>query len=343
MELTAPTAAPAARSAQGVGLLLGGVVSVQFGAALGATLFPVLGPVGAVTLRLVGAGLVLGLVARPRLRGRTWAQWRVPIAFGLLTVVMNTCIYLSIARLPLGAVITIEFLGPLGLALALSRRWLDALWAVCAGVGVVLLGDGLAHLDLAGVAFALVGAGCWAVYILLNRRMGAASSGGLRDLALATVVGAALIAPVGLAVAGPALLDARAVALGLLVGVLSSALPYALDLMALRRLAPRVFGVLTSVNPAVAALAGWLVLDQWLTGLQAAAIGLVTAAGIGVTATASGGKRATAAGGKRATAAGGKRATAAGGKRATAAGGARATAPSGASGGKRGAGRAPAG
>jgi inner membrane transporter RhtA len=280
--------APAARSAQGVGLLLGGVVSVQFGAALGATLFPVLGPVGAVTLRLVGAGLVLGLAGRPRLRGRSWAQWRVPVAFGVLTVVMNTCIYLSIARLPLGAVITIEFLGPLGLALALSRRWLDAVWAVCAGAGVVLLGDGLDHLNLAGVAFALGGAGCWAVYILLSRRMGGAGSGGLRDLALAAVVGAVLVAPVGLAQAGAALLDLRAVVLGLLVGVLSSALPYAFDLMALRRVAPRVFGVLMSVSPAVAALAGWLVLGQRLSGPQLAAIGLVVAAGVGVTATARG-------------------------------------------------------
>src|SRR5690349_10408257 len=133
-------------------LVLARLVALQFGAALAASLFPALGPIGVLTVRLTAGAAALCLVVRPRLRGRTWAQWRVPVAFGLVTAVMNSCLYLSFTRLPLGAAITFEFLGPLALALALSRRWRDVVWAACAGLGVVLLGDGLDHLDLVGVA-----------------------------------------------------------------------------------------------------------------------------------------------------------------------------------------------
>ncbi|SHM55068.1 inner membrane transporter RhtA [Cryptosporangium aurantiacum] len=268
-------------TAEGAGLVLAGVCSLQFGAALAATLFGVLGPLGMVAARLVGAALALGLAAVVVGRGRVAViRWRLAAGFGLLTAAMNTCVYLAIDRLPLGAVITIEFLGPLGLALALSRRPRDAGWAVCALVGVVLLGGGLPHADLVGIVLALIAAGCWAGYIVLNRRLGDADGGGLSGLALSAVIAAVVVGPVGLT-AG---FHPAAFALGCLVGVLSSALPYALDLLALRRLSARVFGVLMSLGPAVAALAGWLVLGQALTPVQTLAIAMVVLAGVGVTA-----------------------------------------------------------
>ncbi|KUJ67977.1 hypothetical protein ACZ90_23905 [Streptomyces albus subsp. albus] len=270
----------------GVGLVLASVLSLQFGAALAATLFPRLGPLGVVTCRLVGAAVVLGLLGRPWVRrgARSPGSWRVPVAFGALTACMNVCLYLALDRLPLGVVITLEFLGPLGLALALSRRWTDAGWALCAGAGVVLLGDGAGRVDPVGVGCALTAAACWAGYIVLTRRMGQADAAGVADLAVASGVALVLVAPLGVAQAGGALLDPGAALPGALVGVLSSALPYTLDLLALRRLPPRIFSVLMSLDPAVAALAGWLVLGQGLTVWQGTAIGLVVAAGVGVTA-----------------------------------------------------------
>jgi inner membrane transporter RhtA len=268
-----------------VALVLSRVLALQFGAALAASLFPALGPLGVLSLRLVAGAVALCVVVRPRLRGRSRAQWRVPIAFGLLTAVMNGCLYLSFVRLPLGAAITFEFLGPLGLALALSRRWRDVLWAGCAGLGVILLGDGLEHLDVLGVALALGAAVAWAGYILLSRQMGGEDSGGLTDLALACAVAALLVAPIGIAVSDPARWQPGPLALAALVGVLCSALPYSLDLLALRRLPARVFSVLMSIDPAAAAVAGLLVLDQRLSLQQTVAVGLVVAAGVGVTTT----------------------------------------------------------
>ncbi|MFC7484323.1 DMT family transporter [Luedemannella flava] len=170
--------------------------------------------------------------------------------------------------------------------MALSRRWLDVLWAAFAGAGVLLLAEGMHDLDLVGVAFALVAAACWAGYIVLNRRLGGAASGGVADLALAVAFAGVLVAPLGLVQGGAQLLNPHVLVLGVLVGVLSSAVPYSFDLLALRRLSARVFGVLCSVHPAVAALAGLVVLGQHLSVTQWLAIGLVIAASAGVTLTA---------------------------------------------------------
>nr|WP_051571130.1 EamA family transporter [Cryptosporangium arvum] len=264
---------------EGVGLVLAGVCSLQFGAALAATLFPVLGALGTVSARLVGAAVALGLAAVIAGRVRQ-ARWRVAVVFGLLTATMNTCVYLAVERLPLGAVITIEFLGPLGLALALSRRRRDVGWALCALAGVALLGGGLSRPDPLGLVLTLVAAVCWAGYIVLNRRLGSAAGGGVSSLALAALVGAVVAAPAAVV---PAATHPAAFALGCLVGVLASALPYAADQLALRRLPARVFGVLMSLGPAVAALAGWIVLGQAMTLLDCAAIALVIVAAVGVT------------------------------------------------------------
>jgi inner membrane transporter RhtA len=273
---------PGAGQGLGTAFAVTSVGSVQFGAALAATLFPRIGPIGTVTLRLIGGALALAGATRPWRVG--WGRRSVQAAglFGLVLALMNVSIYLAIDRLPLATVITLEFLGPLGVAVATATSWRHRGWALPAGAGVALLGGSLELHDLIGVLAALTGAVCWASYILLSRRMGGGGAG-LAGLCLATVLGAVVMTPVGIAAAGSALLRPQTLELGLLVGVLSSAVPYSLDLLALRRLPTAVFGVLTSLNPAVAALAGLLVLRQRLPQLQMAGIGLVILASGGIT------------------------------------------------------------
>ncbi|WP_308301146.1 MULTISPECIES: EamA family transporter [unclassified Crossiella] len=267
----------------GVALILVGMSSVQFSAALAVSLYPVLGPLGVVTLRLVGAAVLLLAFARPRLRGRSRRDWLTIALFGVVMAAMNVCVYLSIQRLPLGAAITFEFLGPLTLAIVLSRRRLDLVWAALAGAGVLLLGSGLGGVDAVGVLFALAGAACWAGYILLTRRLGQAFRG-MEGLALGAAVGAIAVLPLGIGAAGGELLRPANLALGLLVGLLASAVPYSMDLLALKRLPAAAFGVMMSLNPALAALAGFLVLGQELSWTQLLAIGLVVLASAGATA-----------------------------------------------------------
>jgi inner membrane transporter RhtA len=258
-----------------VALLLGGVTSLQFGAALAATVFPLVGPVAVVSLRLLTSALALVLVGRGlRIPGRTVAELATPVAMGVVLAVMNTCVYEAIARLPLGVVITLEFLGPLAIALIHSRRRTDVVLALAALAGVALLTGGLGGADdLAGVVFVLVAAVGWALYITLNREMGRREADG--GLAFASVVAAVLVIPLAIAQAGRGVLQPRVLLIGLAVGVLSSAVPYTLDRLALRRIEPGPFGVLMSVHPAVAALAGLLLLDQTLTPTQLAGMAVV--------------------------------------------------------------------
>ncbi|RFU20707.1 EamA family transporter [Geodermatophilus marinus] len=264
-----------------VGMVLGGILSVQFGGALAATMFDRAGPAGMVTLRLCGAALVLLLVVRPRLRGRSRADWAVIAAFGLSLAAMNGLFYEALARMPIGAAVTVEFLGPLGLAAVLSRRLQHLGWVLMAAAGVFLLGYGsLTGLDPAGVVLALGAGVCWAGYILLSAETGRRSTG-LDGLALASAAAAVLVLPVGLTAAGPALVRPDVLLVGLTVALLSSVVPYALELTALRALPSRVFGVLMSLEPAAAALAGLLVLGQVLTPVQLFAVGLVVSASIG--------------------------------------------------------------
>ncbi|MGH3094535.1 MAG: EamA family transporter [Streptosporangiales bacterium] len=266
-----------------VAMVLGGSFSLQFGAAFAALLFAYVGPVGAVTLRLVVAAVLLLVIVRPRLRRHRRADLAVVVGFGLVLAVMNACFYEAILRLPIGVAVTLEFLGPLGLALATSRRLLDLVWVACAAGGVFLLGGEAPNgLDWVGVGFVLLAACCWVGYILLNAQTGrrfARNDG----LALAMVVGAVAILPFGIAAAGSGLVVPTVFGLGALVGLMSSAVPYSLDLLALRRISPGTFGILMSLEPAVAALAGAVVLDQRLAPLQFVAIGLVVVASAGVT------------------------------------------------------------
>lgn len=260
-------------------LVLAAVVSVQFGGALAATLVPEIGAAGSVTLRLLFAALVLGAVARPRLRGHTRSAWLTVVLFGLALGLMNLSFYASLARLPIGVAVTIEFLGPLTLATVLSRRLVDVLAVVAAGAGVTLISQALtvplADLDWVGLGLAATAGACWAAYIILSRRTGAAFAS-LDGLALAMVVALVAVAPFGLGTVP--LWSGEVVAKGLGIALLSSVLPYSLELLALRRLSPRVFGILLSLEPAAAALAGWLVLGQSLTGHQLTGMALVVAA-----------------------------------------------------------------
>jgi inner membrane transporter RhtA len=226
---------------------------------------------------------VLVLLWRPSLRldRRTWA---VVIAYGVILGLMNLSFYLSLARIPLGIAVTIEFLGPLTVALVGSRRWLDAFWALLAAGGVVLLmeGAGRGDLDPIGVLFALAAGALWGLYILVGAALGRHTTEG-NGLALGMVVAAAIAVPVGVADSGSALLQPWVLAAGLGVALLSSVIPYSLDLEALRRMPPRVFGILMSLEPAVAALIGLIVLGEELLPAQWVAVLSVVVASVGAT------------------------------------------------------------
>jgi len=256
------------------------IVSVQLGAAIAASLFGRLGAPGTVLLRQGLAATVLIAIARPRVRGRSRRDWLAICAFGVVLAAMNVCFYESVARLPLGIAVTIELFGPLGLAAALSRTAREWGYVMLAGVGVVLLGGVTNSLDWVGVAFALTAAVGWATYILLNRRMGR-SFRGVDGLALAMVVATVTVAPLGIATGGSRLIAPGALVTGFVVAMLSAAIPFSLELHALRSVGPRTFGVVMSTSPAVAAVMGWMVLHETLGALQAAAIACVVLASVG--------------------------------------------------------------
>jgi inner membrane transporter RhtA len=264
-------------------LVVAGIVSVQLGASVARQLFAVTGPAGAVSLRLAFAAAVLLVAWRPSLR-MSRRSWLVVATYGTVLAAMNLTFYEAIARIPLGVTVTIEFLGPLSVALLGSRRWLDGLWAVLAAGGVALLTEGGGRLSMIGVVFALAAAVLWGSYILLTAKLGEHSVGG-GGLAIGMAIGGILAAPLGIAEGGSALLHPGVLAAGLAVALLSSVVPYSVELEALRRIPPRVFGVLMSLEPAVAALCGLVVLGQALGPVQWVAVCLVMAASVGATRT----------------------------------------------------------
>ncbi|MFD6889023.1 DMT family transporter [Streptomyces sp. NPDC059957] len=267
-----------------VALVVTAGVSVQFGAALAVMLMPRAGAAGVVTLRLAAAALVLLLVCRPKVRGYSRSDWSTVVWFGVAMAGMNGFIYQAIDRIPLGPAVTLEVLGPLVLSVVVSRRLLNLLWAGLALAGVVLLsthgGGGLGGLDPLGVAFALAAGGMWAAYIVFSARTGRRFPQA-DGLALAMAVAAVLSLPLGVIEAGSALLSPSTLLLGLGVALLSSVLPYTLELLALRRLPAPTFAILMSLEPAIAATAGFLILNQALSALDAAAIALVIVASMG--------------------------------------------------------------
>ena len=265
-----------------VWLVIGGIVSVQFGAAIAKDLFAVVPPTAMVWLRLVTSAAVFLVVARPRVRGRTRRDWLVVLGFGVSLVTMNWAIYQSFARIPLGIAVTIEFLGPLAVAIIGSRRPRDLIWVALAGLGVALLGLSPASLTWAGVGFALLAGLGWACYILLGAQTGRHWSG-ISGLAVASLVGAIVLAPPAVIEAGATLLEPRVLLLGLVVGLLSSVIPYSFELTALRSITPRVFGILMSLEPAAAALAAIVLLEEFLTPVQWVAMACVVMASVGAT------------------------------------------------------------
>lgn len=289
MTVEAERAAPPATRGLGgvppVALVLAAIGSVQTGAALAVMLFDRTGPAGASFLRVAIAALLLWALVRPRIRGRSSGELALAAAFGLLLAGMNTCFYLALDRIPQGGAVTLEFAGPLAVALAFSRRALDVVWVVLAGSGIALLsGAGIGRSDALGIAFALA-AGClWAGYILAGARL-VRRFPGATGLTVAMAAGAVALVPAGIADGGSALADPTVLGLGAAVSVLSSVVPYSFELEALRRMPQRVFGVLMSLEPAVAALTGFAILGQRLPPLDALAIGLVVVASAGVALT----------------------------------------------------------
>ncbi|MEV0785447.1 EamA family transporter [Streptomyces sp. NPDC050423] len=264
-----------------IALVVAGGLSVQFGAAVAVLLMPKAGALGVVTLRLVPAALVLLVVCRPRLRGHSRADWGTVLAFGVAMGGMNTLFYQAADRIPLGAAVTLEVLGPLALSVFASRRLVNLVWAALALGGVLLLsGGGFDRLDPVGAAYALGAGAMWAAYIIFSARTGRRFPQA-DGLAMAMVVAALLSLPLGIMEAGSKLLVPSTLGLGAAVAVLSSVLPYTLELMALRRLPAATFAILMSLEPAIAATAGFLILDQALSTTDALAIALVIGASMG--------------------------------------------------------------
>jgi inner membrane transporter RhtA len=266
-------------------LVLLGIVSIQLGSALAKHLFSTVGSFGTVALRLFFAAAVLMLLWRPSLRmdRRTWT---VVLAYGVILGLMNLCFYLALSRIPLGIAVTIEFLGPLAVALAGSRRWLDICWVALASCGVVLLMEGGGDVDLVGFLFALAAGVFWGLYILIGVALGRRTTEG-NGLALGMTVAAMFGVPFGLAESGAVLIQPWVLLAGLGVALLSSVIPYSLDLEALRRMPPRVFGILMSIEPAMAALVGFIVLQESLHWSQWLAVLCVVVASTGATRGAS--------------------------------------------------------
>ena len=266
-----------------VGAVLTSILSLQFGAAFATTLFSQIGPAGATTLRLTIAAIILGVIVRPR-----WSRWsnrqrKGIFALGVSLAVMNGAFYMALDTVPIGTAVTIEFLGPLTLAAVLSRRWADGAWVLLAFGGVLLLGlgdHGESGLDPIGVMFALIAATAWAGYIVAGSHL-AATLPSADGLAGASIVAAVLTLPFGVVSGGSELLDPTMLAAGAAVAVLSSVIPYSLEMWALRSLAKKVFAVLIALEPAAAALAGVLVIGQTLDAFTLVAIALVVTAGVG--------------------------------------------------------------
>ena len=264
-----------------------GLVCQEVGASFAVLLFPAVGALGMVSLRLSFSAIVLLAVFRPALRGHAARDWGTVILFGVALAAMNALFYEALARVPLGATVTIEVLGPLVLSVVMSRRAVSWLWAALAFAGVALLGQGsFGTLDPLGVVFAFAAAAAWALYILMSARTGGRFPR-FDGLAIAMTIGAVLALPFGVAAAGPAILQPNILLLGAAVAMLSSTIPYALELVALRRLPSATFSILMSLSPAIATTAGLVLLGQKLTVIGVVAIALVIMASIGAVRTAS--------------------------------------------------------
>lgn len=265
-----------------VWLVLASIISVQLGAAFAKSLFGLADPTAIAWLRMAVAAVIFWVVARPRLTGRSWPEWRVVIGYGIALATMNWAIYQSFARIPIGLAVTIEFLGPLGVALVGSRRARDVIWVALAATGVLLLGVFPVTVDWIGIGYALLAGAAWAGYILLSGPTGRSWSG-ITGVSVGSVVGATVFLVPGLVTGGTALWQPNVVWLVVVVGVMSSVIPYGLEMVALRTIPAGIFGILMSLEPAAAALSALLVLGEQLTSVEIAAMACVIVASVGST------------------------------------------------------------
>lgn len=272
-QLSAATATSRQRGA-GIVMMLASSVSNQNGAALGALAFPAIGPVGVVAVRQFVTALGLTPIVRPRFRGLRKDQWRPILGLAIVFSVMNLSLYAAIDRIGLGMAVTLEFLGPLAVAIASSRRVLDVACAVLTGVGVVVLTNPGPTTDIIGIGLALLAATAWGSYILLNRTLGQRLPG-LQGTAVASLVTAVAWTPIAVTWFAFHSPTTGAITLSVLCGLMSSIVPYVVDLLALRRVPAQMFGTFTSINPIWAALAGWGLLHQALDPHEWIGIGLI--------------------------------------------------------------------
>lgn len=263
------------------GFLLIAILSIQFGSALAKSLFSELGPWGVVSLRVTFSTLILFTIWQPRLHAEARKHYKLILAFGIAMAMMNSAFYAAINRIPLGVAIAIEFTGPLGLSILKSQRWLDGLWAALAVIGILLLTPlSGATLDPTGMALALLAGACWAMYIILAAKLGPALPG-VEGLTWGLAVSSLILLPIGIVHAGSALLNPKLLALGAGVALLSTALPYACEIIALRSIPIKVFGVMLSIEPMVGVLAGFLILGETLSARSLIACLLVSIAAAG--------------------------------------------------------------
>jgi inner membrane transporter RhtA len=270
-----------------IAVLLVAIASVQAGASVAKTMFPIIGATGTVALRIGFGTIILVLVLRPWRARITSRNWRPLVVYGISVGVMNLLYYEALSVIPLGVCVAVEFIGPLAVAVASSRRPVDFCWIALAAAGLLLLLPIVhrsAGIDPVGTLLALAAGGCWALYIIYGQKAGAQH--GARTVALGSVISAVIIVPVGAISAGPALLSRSIILPGLAVAILSTAIPYTLEMMALTRLPAQTFGILMSLEPAFAALFGFVYLGERLTLLQWTAIAMIIMASIGTTATA---------------------------------------------------------
>jgi inner membrane transporter RhtA len=262
------------------------ILSVQAGAAIAKGLFPVVGATGTASLRIGLSAIMLLVAVRPQLGQLRAAQWRAVVPYGVALGAMNCLFYCALARIPLGLGVTLEFVGPLLVALSGSRRVLDVAWAVLAGVGIALIAPWHGHgIDLVGMLFALAAGGCWAVYIVLGGRVAQVLPGNTA-VAVGMLFATLAVVPFGIASGQLLHLTPGLLAAGTALALLSSALPFTLEMQALKHLPTRTFSILMSIEPAAAALCGWLFLHERLTLGQWVAVGLVVIASAGSTLTA---------------------------------------------------------
>ncbi|MEO0645824.1 MAG: DMT family transporter [Cyanobacteria bacterium J06650_10] len=263
------------------GFLLIAMLSIQFGSALAKSLFDDLGPWGVVALRVSFSAAILFAIWRPKLHSQVKSHFKLIVAYGVIMACMNATFYAAIDRIPLGIAISLEFTGPLGLAALKSQRWRDLFWSALAAVGILLLTPlSGASIDPNGIALALLAGFFWALYILLAAQIGPALPG-VEGLSWGLLVGTIILLPIGIATAGNALLNPKLMIISAGVAVLSTALPYACEIAALRSIPVKVFGVMLSIEPMMGALSGFLILGETLSSRSLTACLLVSIAAAG--------------------------------------------------------------